>query len=122
MSKHTPGPWEVQRLNHAEGDLWLQIGHRREGRSVGPVCDLPPSGNGLVPPSWTPVAALKYLVTSPEEQEANALLIAAAPDLLRELEALASRIDRAYGAGFDTRQAFKAVNKAKGEGEEGGDK
>lgn len=68
MSGHTPGPWRVNQHEHADGELWLSIGHKDDERWIGPVADI------------------KYLVTRPDEQWANARLIAAAPDLLHALK------------------------------------
>ena len=62
--KHTKGPFTVQKLNHAEGDLWLQIGFfdpDDRSREIGPV------------------AELKHLITDDDEQRANAELLALAP-------------------------------------------
>jgi hypothetical protein len=71
---HTPGPWAVQRLSHARDELWLQVG-QASGRE--------PMPKGCV-------AELKYLVTPEDEQEANAHLMAAAPELLEALRPFAS--------------------------------
>jgi hypothetical protein len=65
LSKFTPGPWETQKLDHVDGELWLQVGWK-DRRGI----------------SWGPIAELRNLVTSAEEQWANARLIAAAPELL----------------------------------------
>jgi hypothetical protein len=82
MSKHTPGPWEVCRV--ALNPQWFV------GYTIGcadpnarRICDLN-----------------KY--ASDEEREANARLIAAAPDLLRELADLIDLADTAmHGANRD---------------------
>lgn len=79
MSKPTPGPWEVQRLNHTDGELWLQIGYRDpSGVSRGPIAD-------VVSKQWIPAAELQYLVAPETEQWANAHLLAAAPDMFATL-------------------------------------
>src|SRR3990167_4484834 len=62
--KHTRGPFTVQQCNHAEGQMWLQIGFfdpRDRTREIGPI------------------AELKYLITRDEEQRANAELLSLAP-------------------------------------------
>jgi len=80
MSKHTPGPWIVQQLNHSRSELWLQIGYEKSnGTQWGPVCRVnspaEPMPDGVV-------AEIKYMATGNENQWANARLIAAAPHLL----------------------------------------
>lgn len=114
--RHTTGPWVVQQLNHADGDLWLQIGHFRDGVEVGPVADI------TVPEAFT-VARLRWLVTPEAEQWANARLIAAAPDLLAELRRLEAELtsiaaDLSHSdetrewADSRARSAFAAIRKA----------
>lgn len=122
---HTPLPWEVQKLDHVNGELWLQIGHAGRG----------------------PIAELKYLVASDEQQWSDANLIVAAvnacgrvnptnpvaaadafPKLLVACEQLLSHIaygdhgnikDQAYiciAVGDPTIQAIKiAIKNAKGQ-------
>lgn len=86
---HTPGPWQVQQLQHAHQELWLQIGYRdHDGASRGPICRIncpaEPMPDGVV-------AEIKYMATSNENQIANAKLIAAAPTMLELLEQVYSQ-------------------------------
>lgn len=83
MSKHTPGPWLVRtfhthRLGHS--DLWVvDSTPDRNGRFVGSVIHRP--------------------LSNPDD-DANAHLIAAAPDLLGSLAALTNIVDvRLLGTG-----------------------
>ena len=69
MSAHTPGPWKV--INHP------RVAHVDSMRSVGH------GANGMASIVWLTGGALA--------QEANARLIAAAPDLLAALEELKYR-------------------------------
>ena len=64
-TKHTPGPWEVVRHNHIDGDLWLSVNQSADAHGM---------------KQW--IAEIKYLTTGEPEQWANARLIAAAPRLL----------------------------------------
>lgn len=81
MSKHTPGPWTDS-----------PILERESGRSVSAVFEHDDGGC-----TDTPVCAMcptatddngDYLYPMTEEQEANARLIAAAPEMLEILQAL----------------------------------
>ena len=71
--KHTPGPWYVLETKHCVG---------------GP---LGPNGIG------SGIAMCGMRARTPEEQEANARLIAAAPDLLDALKGIVREI-RAYSS------------------------
>ena len=82
MAEHTPGPWMIHLHNHVDGELWLSIGHLRNGMETGPVTDI----TGKVSQVFRPCCEFKYLLASEDEQWANAHLIAAAPDLLAALE------------------------------------
>lgn len=98
-TKFTPGPWTVQELHHCDGELWLQIGFFYEGKEIGPV------------------AELKYLVARPEEQRANADLIAASPALYAALAALVADNETRARQGHDVNwaaihQAHEALNQA----------
>jgi len=90
---HTPGPWRVHQMNHADGALWLTIGFKDyegtsdpDGRWIGPVADL------------------RFLNAREEEQWANARLIAAAPDLLAACEAMSAHLRNGWpqGVAFET--------------------
>lgn len=59
MSKHTPGPWVVDELKVVNGRLWAAV--------------------------TTPKGDLVYLTLIPTDVEANARLIAAAPEMLEAL-------------------------------------
>ena len=88
MSKHTSGPWTVR--NIASKDAY-----------VGPAADGGAPNVAIIP---------KRITRSNDEQQANARLIAAAPELLEALQqALPQLIGRAY---LDARAA---IAKATGE-------
>lgn len=72
--KHTPGPWTYHRTHHLSKDIWFVI---VDPNGRGPIVDV--GGNE----AKGQIAEAKYLVTSDEEIEANAKLIAAAPNLLK---------------------------------------
>ena len=76
MSGHTEGPWKVERHAHVDGELWLTV--------IGGSWDI--TSNGASRPGV--IADAKYSAMSDEENEANARLIAAAPDLLEALKGL----------------------------------
>lgn len=74
MSGHTPGPWTVEHATGIEGEKLPYVGSLGDG--PGGVCDLYHScdhGKGLF---------VKH------NAEANALLLAASPDLLEALKTL----------------------------------
>ena len=120
MSKHTPGPWEARRVNYQEWDI----------DRIGSVPLLGFAG-------WEGMATVYGCDDQPEEgalvAEANARLIAAAPDLLAACQAMAEwdaaenqlpPYDSDNGASFDQcmalcRDAFDkaraAIAKATGE-------
>jgi hypothetical protein len=66
---HTPGPWEVVRHNHVDGELWLSVNQHADDAGM---------------KEW--IAEIKYLTTDEARQWANARLIAAAPELLEQLK------------------------------------
>ena len=91
MNKHTPGPWTVTRVSKSTilKDLYVSASPERVARVV-----LPATANSI------------------DEYEANARLIAAAPDLL---EALKGFMDGAEAMGWNTDKARAAIAKATGE-------
>lgn len=96
MSKHTPGPWKTELVRHAP--IAKEFGVYR-----------------LFDCKHRNIALIERRFDSPEtarEANANANLIAAAPDLLEALEAVLSVADRATDE-FDL--ARKAIARAKGE-------
>jgi hypothetical protein len=88
MNKHTPGPWELHGLAIYEPDKW------RDGRNFGGayICQIM-DGN--------------FEQSSPDsstfkdgcECDANARLIAAAPELLAALQAVIEQADAQFKAG-----------------------
>jgi len=69
--EHTPGPWTYKQTHPMSGNVWYVI-INSTGR--GPIMEVGGTDqNGQI-------AEAKYLVTDPIEIEANARLIAAAPD------------------------------------------
>lgn len=80
MSAHTPGPWRVERHDldfckqHQVGESYApRLEIRAESRMVADLSILPVKGYG-------------FTEQDNEQQEANALLIAAAPELLVAVE------------------------------------
>ena len=96
MSKHTPGPWEIQR------DSGLHI-----------YITQPSDTPNRVPGYY---AEIRRFTTDSEQVEANARLIAAAPDLLEACEQLLKLVDLLSPVEGDThRKAQRAIAKARGE-------
>ena len=92
MSKHTAGPWFAIRNDH----YWeVNIEDRRYAPSVANTCDT-------------------EVREGSDISEANARLIAAAPELLEALEAIIGLSDAVLPHGT-RRQARAAIAKAKGE-------
>lgn len=96
MSKHTTGPW----THEGQGDI-TAIENDPANGCVGKVdvCSV-------------------YLRTVPGRHEANARLIAAAPDLLEALQALMENYETVGGLGFNmfaVTKACRAIDKATGE-------
>lgn len=91
MSKHTPGPWTV----HDDTDI-SGIENDPENKCIGSVD-----------------VAHVYLRTVPGRHEANARLIAAAPDLLAVLQDVLSTWDSGSEA-FPISDIRAAIAKAKG--------
>ncbi len=79
MSAHTPGPWTAVEHEQASGERgWWSV--------LRGAWDI--SHNQAAKPGV--VADCQYSAMTPEENEANARLIAAAPDLLAALERIAA--------------------------------
>ena len=78
MSEHTPGPWKVQKYRNRPSSPWLTyvVGESEQ------VAHVLPTGDGIGGERW-----------GEETCEANAQLIAAAPDLLESLRAMLEAID-----------------------------
>lgn len=100
MSKHTPGPWT--RTGSTNSDAQVEI----HGRMNGSNPDLAP----IVIATVVRAGDLGW-----GEGEANAALIAAAPELLESLKRMTER----YGQGIeningDTKAALAAIAKAEG--------
>lgn len=107
MSKHTPGPWKVIRDGN---DLSVRSANSRDTGKITHL-DIAENIGGLRPgPDFT----------DRSEAKANARLIAAAPELLAELEMLSNIVE---GCGMATMPevecrlvfARAAITKAKGE-------
>jgi hypothetical protein len=78
-SKHTPGPWRAQLREFPEGQWFL------EGQwEVVSTCEI----------EWLIAAAAPHIDGDPDE--ANARLIAAAPELLEALHSVYAFINREY--------------------------
>lgn len=99
MNKHTPGPWIVGYYDFLDQQVYI---------------DAPSGDPDLGYKSWEGVAIAYGCEESPfkglEKAKANAMLIAAAPDLLEALEALVEC--PTLGA---RDRAIEAIAKAKGE-------
>lgn len=90
---HTPGPWYLAHHKDSSGNQSIDIRH---------CCDIPPSA-----PEIHQIASL------PENAFANALLIAAAPELLSALETIVSsygELMRSKGAKSNLGQDFSAAD------------
>lgn len=83
----TPGPWRYVRTHRLSNDYWYVI---TDADGYGPIMEVGGKDrNGQV-------AEAKYLITDPETIEANAELIAMAPDLLRVCEAMAEALQELH--------------------------
>ena len=101
MSAHTPGPWRMVRFEFLEGEE-LEVARYRH-------------------PDWWEVRSnpdkdYRSMGVSGHIGEANARLIAAAPDLLEALEDVVKQVLGAEAdMWLDIKQARAAIAKAKGE-------
>jgi hypothetical protein len=108
-TKTTPGPWRTadQYLNHPD--------NARVDILAAPKSDIH-SGTKVAEATYSPRSSA-YHVDNREEAEANARLIAAAPDLLKALNAMLTHMgmdeDDCNKLTFD--QARAAISKATGE-------
>ena len=95
MSAHTPGPWF-----HSNTSMWGCVTTKPDGHGhVVAEVDSPHTGKGRLDHNRT------------EETKANARLIAAAPDLLAALKAVAATMATDHVAYFETQ---RAIAKAEG--------
>jgi hypothetical protein len=76
VNEHTPGPWELDRCREQGREVW-QIGAREGDTAVVTVSGYTGCING---------PGLRHMDTA--ENDANARLIASAPDLLEALKSL----------------------------------
>jgi len=94
MSQHTPGPWEVQKTSHLE--IYITQPHNLPNRKPGFYAEVR---------RFTPNSA---------EVEANARLIAAAPEMLKALEMLVEKIKNDEWFEDWSKIATSVIAKAKG--------
>jgi len=97
---HTPAPWKANWNKH-----YFQIDSKKDGQ-IGDAC------------------ASQFIIGNTDKGKANALLMAAAPELLEALEFIVEQITNeenklytleAYVFGIGINKAKKAIAKAKGE-------
>ena len=88
-TKHTPGPWETDRNNV----------HLTQIATI----------HQCLNNDWVEVWSPNALGASEEEMEANARLIAAAPDLLAALESIASMYDYEAACGDLASRLYEAT-------------
>lgn len=95
MSQHTPGPWKA---HVDDGGIWVEPPNPNEPV----ICDIVLRANAAS-------------TLSAVEDEANANLIAAAPEMLEALEASLAYVDiRVFGWLEYEKQVRAAISKAKG--------
>ena len=103
MANHTPGPWFSTWITNINKDEYFHISSP-VAKGTGGICDLPTYQYGNLPPS---------LVI--KEREANARLIASAPELLEVLKNLIADWERVQGRAIpDDHEAKSAIAKAEG--------
>lgn len=91
--KPTSGPWFKTR--DESGETRIHTGHRESGRHIATLPAVRPPANKHNPDSYVYQAYIR----SSDISDANARLVAAAPDLLKALQALVDR-DLGYSASF----------------------
>jgi len=94
-SKNTPGPWRISRTSGME--IFINHDHDQPNRVAGYF------------------AEVRRFTSDNEQVEANAKLIASAPDLLDALRLIASAKDRDFGIDYAIGCAKAAIRKATGE-------
>ena len=88
MSKHTPGPW-----------------------GISPIKKYAHDGPGIYPKGADlPVAVVRSILRKEEERQANARLIAAAPDMLEALELAVDGLEPGFP--FRSIKAFEKMHAA----------
>jgi hypothetical protein len=100
VSGHTPGPWHVGGIGGATAKAGKTDARRVWAADAAAVCDI--STRRLLGAKSAP------------EEDANARLIAAAPELLEALE-IALRYVRSEGSGQEIEQCIDAIAKATGD-------
>lgn len=113
--KHTLGPWEVKRTHLASEDVWYVV---TDSKGYGFGFDI--GGKD----KQGQIAEAKYCGMNPDQIQANAQLIAAAPDLLEACKDAWQTIQALHGSeGWDIyknnapemKRLKKAIAKAEGE-------
>lgn len=95
MSKHTPGPWSAELLNKSQSNEHWRIGNTEAGNDI--------------------VAECTDYASDPGERDANARLIAAAPELLAACQAFVEAWDKSLQlekTDVALRMAKEAIEKA----------
>ena len=77
----TKGPWAVHRTHLMSGDAWYVV---VDSKGYGPVMDVGTGNRDIT----GQIAEAKYLITNPDEIEANARLISLAPEMAEALDAI----------------------------------
>ena len=88
-TKHTPGPWRVTNIKDGAIDVWTTA------EQHGTICRIPKGEKGMGPYGPSRPTGTYGSIVDPCEREANARLIAAAPETLAELDAAQAALDRA---------------------------
>ena len=122
--KHTPGPWaaEIARVVPESEPFGFFIRHAERRRSV-VNCNVYETATPVLPVEWrdAPITLTDWKGHhyTPDELVANALLIAAAPDLLASLRDMVDWLDDgnrqlSESASADVLKARAALSKAEG--------